>query len=115
MRINHDLFRKMLILVADSDGTVDIETSSFYHLHDNYNLVGYHVSLLIQAGFIRGIDARCVDGQYDYACIELTYKGQIYLEYIENDNVWNKLKQYLKDNALPFSITAIEAYVKHSL
>ena len=115
MRINHDLMREILRLIADNDGPNDISTSTFYKLHNSERLVGYHVQLLIEAGFIKGYDARCIGYQYDYDCIELTYQGQLYFEYIENDTVWNKLKNFIKEKSLPFSIAVIEAYVKQSL
>lgn len=60
------------------------------------NQVSYHIMLLHNAGLIEAVDASSKDG-IDWKARNLTWEGHDFLEASENDTVWNKAKQIMKE------------------
>lgn len=53
-------------------------------------LIGYHVSLLQEAGLLEARDVRDRDNRWDLYPMYLTMAGHDFLEATRNENVWNK-------------------------
>jgi hypothetical protein len=84
-----DLIRDILIITADSDGPVDTDvfvTDS----HDGPH-VGYHVTIMRDAGII-DVEARDYKSGAKRSVLGLTWAGQDYLAAIEDSTVWKKTK-----------------------
>lgn len=111
MRINFDLSREILIAVADADLKTDVSNYNICTDQDP-NVIGWHIGKLIEAGYLKAIDARCKTEPYDYLCVELTYNGAQFLNNIENNSTWDKIKEYLVGNSIAITFTAIELAYK---
>ena len=111
LRINYDLLREILLDVADHDMSYDLACNNLVYDDLPRTLINYHVHILVNEGYLKGINACSKDG-YDYLCIELTMKGQAFLEKIENKSVWHQIKTYLSNNTVSISFTAIELAFK---
>lgn len=107
MRINYDLIRKILISVADSDIHQDISNYNIC-IGEDTDVVGWHIGKLIEAGYLKGINSSTKTEPYDYICVELTYSGEQFLNKIENNQLWAKIKKYLGDNSVSITFKAIE-------
>ena len=111
MRINFDLLREILIDIAEHDGSYDLCCCNLVYGDSPRNVINYHVRLLVLDGYIKAIDTSDKTG-YDYACLELTLQGQSFLDKIEANTKWAKIKQYLSDNAINITFGAIELAFK---
>lgn len=79
-----------------------VETYNFYHeLHQNTNVVEYHLKLLKQGNYIDYY----IDGKY--MTISLTWEGHELLDAMKNEGAWNKLKSKFKEQGsnLPFEVS----------
>lgn len=108
MRLNLDLLREILKDVADHDGAYDLSCNNLVYDDLPRNLINYHIHLLVNEGYLKAIDASDKDG-YDYLAIELTMRGQLFLEKIERSTVWNKTKEMISNGASVTTIASIEA------
>lgn len=108
MRINFDLFRNILIDIANHDGSYDLGNSNLFYEGIDNNTIAYHLHMLVDAGYIKAIDVSDKINHYNYAAIELTFSGQSFLYKIESDNLWEKIKSYLGNGAIELSFKAIE-------
>lgn len=60
----------------------------------------YHLMLLKDGGFISYKMDETFDGYHLYDCPQLTWAGNDFLDSIENDKVWNKTKELVKQKGL---------------
>lgn len=107
MRINYDLVREILIDIADADLDTDITNYNICTGKDP-KVIGWHIKMLIEAGYLDGINASDKFNPYDYICIELTLAGEKFLNKIENNNRWENIKSYIQNNSIDISFRAIE-------
>lgn len=107
VRINYDLVRKILISVADADMHQDISNYNIC-IGEDTDVVGWHIGKLIEAGYLKGINSSSKTEPYDYISVELTYSGEQFLNKIENNQLWAKIKKYLGDNSVSITFKAIE-------
>ncbi|MEG0798734.1 MAG: DUF2513 domain-containing protein [Acidaminococcaceae bacterium] len=110
MRISIDLFRDILIDIADHDDSFDLNCANLVYDEISQKAINYHVRLLFEEGYINAIDASDKFG-YDYCCLELTLAGQLFLDKIENETIWNKTKSLIAKGASVTSIASIEQLV----
>ena len=109
MQRNMDLIRKLL-LGLESEASTQHE----------FNLEGveelekwYHVDLLLEAKFIRGVEVHwSADGRMVYPYLEglvsLTWQGHDFLDAVRNDSVWQKAKEKAQAAGLDFQSLTIE-------
>lgn len=60
----------------------------------------YHVALLFEGEYLRGIDASTFGGE-DYFIERLTYDGHQFLEIIKSNTGWKKFTAKFKEIGLP--------------
>ena len=91
MKRDMDLVRTILLAV-EKDGTTPLDWIENFQVEGyDDDLVGYHVWLLAQAGFLDAIDGSTFDGfSYDPRC--LTWQGAEFLESIRDPEVWRRTK-----------------------
>lgn len=75
---------------------------------------GYHIRLLINAGYIDGNIAETYDGSI-FMIHGLTWKGHELLDDIRDDTVWNQTKATLGENIKSFSIDIIREAAKSTI
>lgn len=107
MRLDLELFRAILLVVEESP-TPTVKSNYSLRFEGIPPLTSdYHVHLLIQEGFLYTIDARCKDREYDYLEIGLTIKGQQFIDAIADRSSLDKIKDYIKANALPLTLDVL--------
>jgi len=111
MRINFDLAREILIATANADIHTRVSNHNICPNEDS-DIIGWHIGKLIEAGYLKAIDARSKTGMYDYIGVELTYNGEQFLNKIENNQTWDKIKRHLSDNVTSITFQAIELTYK---
>ena len=93
MKRNLDLIRNILFAVENSNSIdASLTLNSLSKLHEDQELILYHVFLLDDAGFIIGI----IDEIAPYISIaRLTNEGHDYLDTIRDDSIWKQTKSTL--------------------
>lgn len=96
MKRDMDLVRSILKTVGDAEGSVSIE-GLIDDRHDK-ELVGYHIRLIEEAGFVKATIRGADDDPY-YFCVisRLTWKGNDFLDSIRDETVWEKTKKVVGD------------------
>lgn len=98
MKLDHDLVRKILLVIESSDklqGPNEIELLEKISGTYDRNQIAYSISKLREAKYITG---RVVWGNNAAAMIEpgnLTYEGHQFLDNIRDDGVWKHTKNIL--------------------
>lgn len=94
MRRDLDLVREMLQTVADAPGSVD--ASAWVTDTRPRELVGYHVTMLRDAGLVRAsVLAAGGDPYYSCRVDALTWEGHDYLAAVSDPGVWSHVKRKL--------------------
>ena len=106
MKRDMDLCRKILFAIEASDELViyglDIEGYSSTQ-------IAYHCKLLYEAGLISDYGAMSSDDEIsEFGVGQLSWDGHDYLEKIRDDTTWNKIKAYITEKALPFTIDIVK-------
>lgn len=101
-----DLLRDIMKAVIEYEGPEDIHSTDLHSEGVSPETMAFHVGLLVDAGCLKALDASSKDGRC-YMCLEPTLHGQMFLDTIENQGVWNKIKKYMMENGIEFSIKAI--------
>ncbi len=111
MRVNYDLVRTILTEVADAELGKDL---SNYNIctNENPDIVGWHIGILVQQGYLTAIDVSSKTEPYDFADVQLTLKGDNLLSKIESPAIWSQIKNYLQENSLSITFRAIEIAIK---
>lgn len=113
MKLNYDLVRNMLGALYEFDGSYEIGNSDFYSLFPNIEtkLLDYHITLLLQAGFIsvREVAHKRHDDHYDN--IRLTWSGQNFYAKIKDDGLWEKVKTHISTHSIAYTYEAILAAI----
>lgn len=87
-----------------SDGLDDVEST----------VAGYHMWLLLDAGFVNGT---CLDTGRGQFCNlrELTWKGCEFLDTIRTDKAWERIKETAEQKGLELTFDSIKALAKFLL
>lgn len=90
MKRDLDLIRNILFTIENSNSIdASLTLNGLAQLHQDQELILYHVFLLYDAGFIIGI----IDETAPYISItRLTNEGHDYLDTIRDDSVWKQTK-----------------------
>lgn len=90
MKLEKELVRKILLEVEAFEGDIyegvplDIQGATDQQ-------IGYHVMLLVEAGYLVGDDMSTFDG-VDWEAQRLTYAGHEFLDTIRDAEVWRRTK-----------------------
>lgn len=90
MKLEKELVRKILLKVEEFEGEfyegVPLEIDGATERQ-----IGYHVMLLIEAGYLVGEDMSTLDG-VEWEAQRLTYAGHEFLDTIRDAEVWRRTK-----------------------
>lgn len=115
MKLDYDLIRNMLGALYEFDGSYEIGNSDFHQLLPNVDvkLLDYHITLLLQAGFIsvREVAHKKHDDHYDN--IRLTWSGQNFYIKIKDDGLWENVKTHISKHSLSYTFETIIATIKY--
>lgn len=113
MRRDFDLIRKILIEVANQPAGGSYFSLTFPGEYPDPT-VFEHVELLIEARLLEGQVLRSLDlGVSDVAIRGLTWAGHDFIEAIESDTNWAKVKQFLGEAGKQIGIETIKFAVKN--
>lgn len=74
------------------------------------NEIGYHIWLLVDAGYANGAIVRVGAGEHSMNILhELTYKGHEFLDSIRNEGIFAGIKDYAKKHGSELPMTMIQA------
>jgi predicted transcriptional regulator len=91
-----DLVRDILFTTANAESSVPIE--SLVTENRSMDLVAYHVEMMAEHDLIDRQIQRDMNGDVIWGEITaLTWDGQDYLDAIENDDVWSKTKETIRN------------------
>ena len=108
MKRNLDLIRYILLTTEDSD-TSELRVADYITSQYSFNEVSYHITLLIEAGYMIALRADNLSSSYpDYIVQRLTYKGHDFLDTIRNDNVFNKTKTIISSTVGTTALSLIK-------
>lgn len=96
MKRNIDLVRKILLEIEKKEkpeGWLNIEFSDFSDAE-----ISYHVKILTEAGFIESRNHTTKDG-FNWVPVNLTWEGHEFLDASRNENIWQKTKKIIGENA----------------
>lgn len=109
MKRDLDLIRHILIVIENSDSdklTVDSFTTDEF----NEKMVSFHISLLLDCGYIEAAKFTVIGQKYQqYIVKRMTSSGYDYLDAIRSDNIWFKTKEALKSIGNSASLDIIKA------
>lgn len=93
-----DLVRSILMMVADSDDPVSID--DFVDGEHDKQIVGYHISIMKDAGLIKA-SIMSADNDPYYQCFisSLTWEGNDFLDAVRSDTIWAKTKSAISKTA----------------
>lgn len=106
-----DLIRLILLKIEDEYKTDDIIEMKI----DDYDrdTIIYHCQLLSEAGMISHCKTEHADGGvYLFWVGPLTWEGHDFLDSIRDNSRWNKVKETVKEHALPFAVDVIKDVAK---
>ncbi|MEL7569476.1 MAG: DUF2513 domain-containing protein [Eubacteriaceae bacterium] len=109
MQRDMELIRKILFAIEEK--YVDTWLDSSEILIDSYDMkiIGYHCSLLYDAGLVVDYDGQYAEGELQYFCVgRLTWNGHELLDKIKSDTVWNKTKETITKKGIPFVLDAVK-------
>lgn len=109
MQRDMELIRKILFIIEDK--YIDTWLGSDEIVIDGYNMkiIGYHCSILHDAGLISDYEGQYADNELYYFCVGgLTWDGHELLDKIKSDTVWNKTKDTIKTKGIPFVLGSVK-------
>ena len=119
MERNLDIVREIFIGVESSDPGK--EGKSLEELNNDYgkDVIDYHVTILVEAGLILGVDMTTLGDRYNsYIIQRLTWEGHEFLDAAKDSKNWEKAKTALgKLAGVPIEVVKalLVSYVKEEL
>ena len=104
-----ELIRKILFCIEEK--YVDTWLDSNQVKIDGYDLktVAYHCAILYDAGLVSDYKGQYGDNElYFFGVGRLTWEGHEFLDKIKNDTVWNKTKETITKEDIPFVGDAVK-------
>lgn len=97
MKMDYDLLRDILLITErETDGRKTFSVSDFAELEIEANEVSYHISLLLDAGYLCAEKFSVLGlGYQDFIVKRITFAGHQYLDTIRSNSVWDKTKEKL--------------------
>lgn len=109
MQRDMDLIRKILIAIEKEYVDVWLDYDDLKIDGYDFKTVGYHCSILYDAGFVYDYKGQYADSElYYFGVGRLTWEGHDFLDKIRNDGIWNKTKTTILGKGLPFAIDVIK-------
>ena len=87
MKRDMDLVRQLLLRVEEGQGP---SMSELLTKPEDMELYGHHTRILIDAGFLTGIDASSMTS-LDWLDLQLTWKGHEFLDTLRDPTIWDSV------------------------
>ena len=114
MKRDMDLVREILTSIEESKVTVpgwDPQTLIVGALRPEAE-VGYHIGLLVDAGYVTAIDTTAMGRNYrTFLGVKMTWEGHEFLDAVRSDTVWAQVKQKAAEQggSLPLELVKLLA------
>ena len=95
MRRNMSLIRQLLLLIEDQGDDMNGWIGDLIVEGFSDEQITHHVWLLMDGGYIEGIDLSTSDGS-DYKPRYLTWQGHEFLAAVRDNDIWNKTLEVAK-------------------
>ncbi|NLF00833.1 MAG: DUF2513 domain-containing protein [Anaerolineales bacterium] len=106
MKRDMDLVRRILLAVEESQDP----TVSYLEL-DGWSRaeIGYHMELLVEAGYLLGTVTHSKNGPAHYYVQRLTWDGHEFLDLARNQTVWKEAKTSFMEKGAGLSLDVLKA------
>lgn len=105
MKIDIDLCRKILIYIEKQYTEIENLEIDGYSMEE----VAFHCKILKEANLILNYSEIYAEDHIDHFCVSgLTLKGNEFLNKIRQDNIWNKIKNKMKQEGLTLVLDIIK-------
>ena len=98
MKIDYSLCRDILLAVQD----FPLPT-----VNNNDSINFPDINRLIQNGLLSGLNASSKSRDYLYLELALTHDGQQFVDLLSSDTIWNKVKDYAIQKAIPLTFDTL--------
>ena len=108
MKRDMDLCRLILFKIEDEYRSTALSNLQI----DGYDTetIAYHCDLLFEAGLIKNYKSEYASNRiYRFSVGALTWEGHDFLDKIRENTMWNKIKNSIKENALPLTLEVIKS------
>lgn len=106
MKIDYTLCRDILLAVQDFPlPTVNNNSINFSDI--NRLTIDYHIHILVQNALLSGLNASSKSRDYLYLDLALTHDGQQFVDLLYSDTIWNKVKDYALQKAIPLTFDTL--------
>lgn len=92
MKRDMDLVRQLLLRIEEGNGPSMSEILEKPEDQEEQELYGHHTRILIDEGFLTGIDASSMSST-DWLDLQLTWKGHEFLDTLRDPTIWEKSKK----------------------
>ena len=103
-----DLCRLILFKIEN-----EYKSTALFNLQiDGYDMetITYHCDLLFEAWLIKSYKPTYASNRiYRFSVGALTWEGHDFLDKIRENTMWNKIKNSIKENALPLTLEVIKS------
>lgn len=106
MEQNMELIRQILLEI-EKRPSVAVQNLKI----DGYDMetIAYHCKLLYGRGFVNSYTPQYADNSiYVFSVGSLTWDGQDYLNKIRDESMWAKIKAWIRERGLPFTIEVVK-------
>jgi hypothetical protein len=111
MKRDMNLVRKIAIHIESTDDPIDSSTMEI----DGYlpEQIGYHCTLMKEAGLIDAIDTTCMDSRFSEMQIHrLTWLGHDFVDAAKDDGIWKKVTGQIKERVTAMAFDGLLAMLK---
>ena len=109
MQRDMELIRKILFAIEKEYVDVRLDYNDLKIEEYAFKTVGYHCSILCDAGLVYDYKSHYSENELDYFEVgSLTWEGHEFLDKIRNETVWNKTKEIIANDGLPFVIDVVK-------
>lgn len=107
MKIDYSLCRDILLAVQDFPPPTVNNNNSINFSDINRLTIDYHIHILVQNGLLSGLNASSKSRNYLYLDLALTHDGQHFVDLLSSDTIWNKVKDYALQKAIPLTFDTL--------
>ena len=107
MKIDYSLCRDILLAVQDFPLPTVNNNDSINFPDINRLTIDYHIYILIQNGLLSGLNASSKSRDYLYLELALTHDGQQFVDLLSSDTIWDKVKNYAIQKAIPLTFDTL--------
>ncbi|RIW10912.1 DUF2513 domain-containing protein [Veillonella parvula] len=107
MKIDYSLCRDILLTVQNSPLPSVNNNDSINFPDINRIIIDYHIHILVYNGLLSGKNASSKSRDYLYLDLALTHDGQQFVDLLSSDTIWNKVKDYAIQKAIPLTFDTL--------